>query len=40
MGTAPLVKTKVAQFALEYCGLNDAGVLGCLKHFPDMAIQM
>jgi hypothetical protein len=35
MGT-PLVKTeKVAQFALEYLrGLNDAGVLGCLKHFP------
>ncbi|MGA9638412.1 glycoside hydrolase family 3 N-terminal domain-containing protein, partial [Flavobacterium sp.] len=28
-------KKKVAQFAMEYLeGLNDAGVLGCLKHFP------
>jgi beta-glucosidase-like glycosyl hydrolase len=28
-------KEKVAQFSLEYLrGLNDAGVLGCLKHFP------
>ena len=28
-------KEKVAEFALEYLrGLNDAGVLGCLKHFP------
>ena len=28
-------KEKVARFALEYLrGMNDAGVLGCLKHFP------
>ncbi|MEZ7499588.1 glycoside hydrolase family 3 N-terminal domain-containing protein [Flavobacterium sp. Arc3] len=28
-------KEKVAHFALEYLrGMNDAGVLGCLKHFP------
>ncbi|MDD5149374.1 MAG: glycoside hydrolase family 3 N-terminal domain-containing protein [Flavobacterium sp.] len=28
-------KEKVARFALEYlCGMNDVGVLGCLKHFP------
>lgn len=28
-------KEKVAQFALAYLqGLNDAGILGCLKHFP------
>jgi beta-glucosidase-like glycosyl hydrolase len=28
-------KEKVADFAIEYLrGLNDAGVLGCLKHFP------
>ena len=28
-------KEKVARFALEYLrGLNDVGVLGCLKHFP------
>jgi beta-glucosidase-like glycosyl hydrolase len=28
-------KKKVSQFALEYLrGLNDVGVLGCLKHFP------
>ena len=28
-------KEKVAQFALEYLrGMNDVGVLGCLKHFP------
>jgi beta-N-acetylhexosaminidase len=28
-------KEKVAQFALEYLkGMNQAGVLGCLKHFP------
>jgi beta-glucosidase-like glycosyl hydrolase len=28
-------KEKVAQFALEYLrGMNDAGILGCLKHFP------
>ena len=28
-------KEKVTDFALEYLrGLNDAGVLGCLKHFP------
>ncbi|MFA9191565.1 glycoside hydrolase family 3 N-terminal domain-containing protein [Flavobacterium sp. FZUC8N2.13] len=28
-------KNKVANFALEYLrGMNDAGVLGCLKHFP------
>jgi beta-glucosidase-like glycosyl hydrolase len=28
-------KEKVAQFAMEYLrGLNDVGVLGCLKHFP------
>lgn len=28
-------KEKVAQFAVEYLeGMNDAGVLGCLKHFP------
>ena len=28
-------KEKVAQFALEYFrGMNDVGVLGCLKHFP------
>ncbi|MFV5695469.1 glycoside hydrolase family 3 protein [Flavobacterium sp. LB3P122] len=28
-------KEKVADFALEYLkGMNDAGVLGCLKHFP------
>jgi beta-glucosidase-like glycosyl hydrolase len=34
-------KEKVAQFAVEYLrGLNDAGVLGCLKHFPDMVILM
>jgi beta-glucosidase-like glycosyl hydrolase len=27
-------KEKVAHFALEYLRGNDAGVLGCLKHFP------
>ncbi len=28
-------KKKVAQFALEYLeGMNEVGVLGCLKHFP------
>jgi len=28
-------KEKVARFALEYLrGMNDVGVLGCLKHFP------
>lgn len=28
-------KEKVAHFALEYLrGMNDAGILGCLKHFP------
>ena len=28
-------KEKVAQFAVEYLeGMSDAGVLGCLKHFP------
>lgn len=28
-------KEKVAEFALEYLrGLNDSGILGCLKHFP------
>ncbi|NGY37205.1 glycoside hydrolase family 3 protein [Flavobacterium sp. XN-5] len=28
-------KEKVAQFALEYLrGMNEVGVLGCLKHFP------
>jgi beta-N-acetylhexosaminidase len=28
-------KEKVAEFALEYLrGMNDVGVLGCLKHFP------
>ena len=28
-------KEKVAQFALEYLkGMNDVGILGCLKHFP------
>lgn len=28
-------KEKVADFALEYLrGMNDAGILGCLKHFP------
>ena len=28
-------KEKVAEFALEYMrGMNDVGVLGCLKHFP------
>ncbi len=28
-------KEKVANFALEYLrGMNDAGILGCLKHFP------
>jgi beta-glucosidase-like glycosyl hydrolase len=28
-------KEKVTQFALEYLrGMNDAGILGCLKHFP------
>lgn len=28
-------KEKVARFAMEYLrGMNDAGVLGCLKHFP------
>ena len=28
-------KEKVSQFALEYLrGMSDAGVLGCLKHFP------
>lgn len=28
-------KEKVARFAIEYLrGMNDAGVLGCLKHFP------
>ncbi|OYX84600.1 MAG: glycoside hydrolase [Flavobacteriales bacterium 32-34-25] len=28
-------QNKVANFALEYLrGMNDAGVLGCLKHFP------
>ncbi|MFA9187550.1 glycoside hydrolase family 3 N-terminal domain-containing protein [Flavobacterium sp. FBOR7N2.3] len=28
-------KNKVANFALEYLrGMNDTGVLGCLKHFP------
>ena len=28
-------KNKVADFALEYIrGMNDSGVLGCLKHFP------
>lgn len=28
-------KNKVSNFALEYLkGMNDAGVLGCLKHFP------
>lgn len=28
-------KEKVSQFALEYLrGMNDVGVLGCLKHFP------
>jgi beta-glucosidase-like glycosyl hydrolase len=28
-------REKVAQFALEYLrGMNDVGILGCLKHFP------
>jgi hypothetical protein len=28
-------KKKVSDFALRYLqGMNDAGVLGCLKHFP------
>jgi beta-N-acetylhexosaminidase len=28
-------KEKVANFAIEYLrGMNDAGILGCLKHFP------
>jgi beta-glucosidase-like glycosyl hydrolase len=34
LGTAPLVKTKGSQFSEYLRGLNDAGVLGCLKHFP------
>jgi beta-glucosidase-like glycosyl hydrolase len=35
MGTAPLVKTKGSPICFGILrGLNDAGVLGCLKHFP------